>query len=222
MNMKVHGIVFDLYGTLVYAEKPISFEDLSSILLENGYEVYAQELRAAYLYVLFVDYPREKYSNFEEFFRKVCDRLYIKVDNESLKKIVSFYSRTRNKFFPEVLEVLEELKNKDLKMAVVTSVPLFAIQDILSTLKKYMTVVTSRDTGCVKPNPRMFTYALSTLSLRPEEVLSVGDDYYLDLAIPRKMGMKTALVARGYSVIPYRFSCDFILNDLKDLLRYLD
>jgi len=219
--VNLHGIIFDLYGTLAYAEKPISFEELSAILIENGYEIYAQELRAAYLYVLFIDYPREKYGNFEKFFRKVCDRLYIEVDCETQRKIIDFHNRTKNRFFPEVLEVLEELNNRGYKMAVVTSTPLFAIQDILPTLRKYMLVVTSRDTGCVKPNPRMFTHALSLLKLHPREVLSVGDDYYLDLAVPKKMGMRTALVTRGYSATVHRFLCDITVNNLKDLLKYL-
>jgi len=218
--MDLRGIIFDLYGTLVYAENPLSFDELSSLLISRGYEVYMQELRAAYLYVIFIEHPREKFQSFKEFFKRVAERLEVGINEDTLREVSELHERTRNKFFPEVLETLEELKKRSLKMALVTSTPRFAFKDIAPILEKYMIIVTSSEAGCVKPNPRIFLKALEHLKLSPIETVSVGDDYSLDIKIPKKLGMKTILVAR-YK-LPLLFAeADIVVKNLKEILDYL-
>jgi len=48
---------------------------MSKFLKAMGYEVYFQEFKAAYEYVIFVDSPKMAIKTYEDFFRQVFKRL---------------------------------------------------------------------------------------------------------------------------------------------------
>lgn len=65
--MPVKAVLFDLYGTLAYAEEEVPDEVASAFLLSRGYEVYPQAFAASWRFVGFVDYPRYGYESWKRF-----------------------------------------------------------------------------------------------------------------------------------------------------------
>jgi putative hydrolase of the HAD superfamily len=51
--------------------------------------------------------------------------------------------------------------------------------------------------GCAKPDPRSYARLAELLTLRPAEILFVGDEPQSDVVGPRAAGMQTAWVNRG-------------------------
>jgi FMN phosphatase YigB (HAD superfamily) len=57
----IKAVLFDLYGTLAYQENPVTNEEVSECLFGRNYEVSPQQLRAAFAFVAFIDYPKHGY-----------------------------------------------------------------------------------------------------------------------------------------------------------------
>lgn len=64
----------------------------------------------------------------------------------------------------------------------------------------FETVVVSADVGHVKPHPKLFDLAVSSMNVRPEATLYVGDNWLGDIQGAKRFGMKAAWI-RQY--IPY-------------------
>jgi 2-haloalkanoic acid dehalogenase type II len=56
--------------------------------------------------------------------------------------------------------------------------------------------------GCAKPDARAYAAVTHALTLRPEEILFVGDEPHADVVGPRAAGMQTVWVNRGRNVWP--------------------
>jgi len=56
--------------------------------------------------------------------------------------------------------------------------------------------------GCAKPDARAYTALAAALTLKPAEILFVGDEPQADVAGPRSVGMQTVWVNRGANEWP--------------------
>jgi pyrophosphatase PpaX len=99
-------------------------------------------------------------------------------------------------------EVLEELRNLNIKTGVVTSkrrvmaergLKLFKLFNLLDVL------ITPEDTEKHKPDPEPVLKACEILGVKPEEALMVGDSHY-DILCGKNAGTQTCLVK--YTVLP--------------------
>jgi pyrophosphatase PpaX len=103
------------------------------------------------------------------------------------------YIANNSNLFDGVPEVLDVLKKKGLKMAIVTTrsrKELLRIMKMLS-IKSYFSAAVSRDdvkTG--KPSPDPVLFALKQLGLRPDETAMVGD-MPTDIEAGKRAGTKT-------------------------------
>jgi putative hydrolase of the HAD superfamily len=79
--------------------------------------------------------------------------------------------------FPEVLDVLEELRARGLRLACVTDngPRIEALHDELGIREFFEVYAISAVLGCTKPDPRMFHHASDGLGLRPEQCFFVDD-----------------------------------------------
>jgi FMN hydrolase / 5-amino-6-(5-phospho-D-ribitylamino)uracil phosphatase len=76
--------------------------------------------------------------------------------------------------------------------------------------------------GCAKPDPRAYTALADRLTLRPAEILFVGDDPHADVAGPRAVGMQTVWVNRGAGVWPDELRpADARIANLGELVKLL-
>jgi HAD superfamily hydrolase (TIGR01662 family) len=105
--------------------------------------------------------------------------------------------------YPETLEVLEALRKRGLRMAIISNAP----GDVPGRLLRadmrrweieqfFDAFVISGDVTCRKPNPEFMWAAARELRVEPEECLVVGDSLRADIAGAGAAGMKSAWVNR--------------------------
>jgi HAD superfamily hydrolase (TIGR01549 family) len=97
--------------------------------------------------------------------------------------------------FPDTHEVMEELRRRDIRIAVVSNIhydirPHFIRHDLDQFVNEY---VLSFELGFQKPDPRMYTTALSLLGVEPHHALMVGDRPELD-AVAVDAGIMTLVL----------------------------
>lgn len=118
---------------------------------------------------------------------------------------VLFRSLTRRQFsvFPDVHRVLERLRTKYRLGLISNAQWVFTEPELeMVDLDRFFPVkVLSSRVGVKKPDPRLFTQAMSALGATPEASLYVGDDPSRDLVGARGVGMRFVLF-RGQDV-PY-------------------
>jgi putative hydrolase of the HAD superfamily len=76
--------------------------------------------------------------------------------------------------------------------------------------------------GCAKPDVRSYECLAKALTLRPAEILFVGDEPHADVVGPRTAGMQTVWVNRAGVVWPDALpAADACISDLAELERLL-
>lgn len=125
--------------------------------------------------------------------------------------------------FPYVREVLAELQQRGIRMAVVTNkmrnTTLMGLK--LCGLDPYMeTIVTVEDVTQPKPHPEPVLKALEILGVKPDEALMVGDSQY-DILSAQEAGVKAAGVSWSLKGEEHlrKFNPDYIIRDMRELLQ---
>ncbi|MGE5246579.1 MAG: HAD family hydrolase [Betaproteobacteria bacterium] len=94
--------------------------------------------------------------------------------------------------------------------------------DELGFAPSLSTVVDSRRVGLFKPDPAIFSYAVSQLGVPPPEALMVGDSFDRDVRPAKTAGLQTAwLEGPGTRVCPDPSLVDFRLASLDALRSHL-
>jgi len=125
-----------------------------------------------------------------------------KADEGILQAGIEAYLKTKPSFikpYPHVLETLEYLKSRDLKLGIITDAPrVKAMQRLegMNIAHFFDLIITSDDTREKKPSVKPFKLAMEKLNLRPEEILFVGDSFIKDMRPTGKLGMKTLRIKR--------------------------
>jgi putative hydrolase of the HAD superfamily len=194
---KVKAVLFDLHGTLVYNEKPVSEAEILEYLSSRGHEVSPQQLKASWSFVAFVDYPRYGYGSWRSFFSRVFWRLKVKVDEETLGKVVKLLDGRPYKLYSDATEAVVKAKEHGFKTAIVTTIAYFQFKEAIRPIRKYFDLImTGYEAGCDKSNPKMYKRILEILKVKPHEAVVVGDDVQLDILLPKSLGINTIFLVR--------------------------
>jgi putative hydrolase of the HAD superfamily len=98
--------------------------------------------------------------------------------------------------FEDVHPVLEELRRRELRIAVVSN----GIRDLTEFVAHHRldvdAIVDSRSHGRVKPHPTIFQAALVALGVTAEDAVMVGDSLEEDIEGARALGMRAILIDR--------------------------
>lgn len=192
------AVLFDLHGTLAFMKDYVDNKEVSSLLVSRGYEVHPQELRSAWGFVVFIDYPKFGYDNYEAMLRKMFARLEVKIDDQTLKDVAKLYEKNVFELYSDAPGAVRRAKEFGLKTAIVTTTPRFWFEkDVKQILGCIDFVCTGYEAGCEKSNPKMYRTIIERFEVSPQEAIVVGDDIDLDILIPRKLGMKTILLNRS-------------------------
>lgn len=102
--------------------------------------------------------------------------------------------------YPEVSEVLQELKRRGLKIGVISNWYEEEIHCVLEKAeleKGFFDIIVGVDTiKKVKPSPDIFEYAVNKLAVKPEETIFVGDNLEADYYGAEKAGIHALLIDR--------------------------
>jgi HAD superfamily hydrolase (TIGR01509 family) len=100
--------------------------------------------------------------------------------------------------YPEVPDVLNDLKAIGVRMAVVSDNQpgLESLHDGLGIAHFFEAYAISAELGCIKPDPRMYAHASDSLGLDPAECLFVDDVPRLVIAGPRSRAVAPSITQR--------------------------
>jgi len=124
-------------------------------------------------------------------------------DEEVFKECSEIYRSTKLEnieLYTGVVDVLDRVREKGLKIALVTDAEKFNAMDRLEKvglLDYFETVVTFDDTGKKKPDLEPFLYCLDEMGLEPKEVVLVGDSLDRDVVPGKEIGMLTVHAKYG-------------------------
>lgn len=128
--------------------------------------------------------------------------------------------------FEHVPEVIDELKQRNIMMGIVTTKQRNTVEMGLKLcgLDRYMqAVVTIQDVENPKPHPEPVLKAMSLLEAEKESTLMVGDSRY-DIEAGQRAGIDSAGVSWSMKGEEYlrSFSPTYMLKDMRDLLGIVE
>ena len=235
--MKIKHIFFDLDHTLWDFEKnsKISLEELfQEYLIDFGinfkifYEVYKKINND-----LWEKYREGKISkNFlrDSRFEKVLN--FFSIYDKSLSfKLANFYVKNTPKkkyVFPNCHSVLDNLYEK-YNLHIITNgfkeVQYTKLKN--SNLMKYFDkIITSESAGYLKPDRRIFDYALNLLGIDVKECIMIGDNPHIDCLSAESIGIRSILFTpskikfNDYNESEIR-KIKYKISDLNELLKIL-
>ncbi|BAB67738.1 HAD family hydrolase [Sulfurisphaera tokodaii] len=177
--MKYKAVLVDFGNTLV-GFKPVFYEKVYQVLKDNGYDLDLRKVFRAYAKAMgMINYPDE--DGLEHVDPK--DFLYILgiyPSERLVKELKEADIRDGEAFlYDDTLEFLEGLKSNGYKLALVSNASP-RVKTLLEKfdLKKYFDALAlSYEIKAVKPNPKIFGFALAKVGY---PAVHVGDIYELD------------------------------------------
>lgn len=218
------AVLFDLGDTLVKTADMIGA--YQRILEAYGIHCTREELTAAHVdagRLLGLDYMT---SMLDEYWVKrntmFLEHLSI-LGKESLARTIAeqWWDYSDVALYSDVKEMLDRLKQRGIKMGIITNALQTDLEKILSKTNLnpnyFKIVVTINTIYRMKPELEIFHYALNILSVGPQEALFVGDTVEYDYDGAKKAGLKALLIDRCGKI-----SGDYEkIRDLREILAFI-
>ena len=216
------AVIFDIDNTLLdlMRMKDYCIDASIDAMIDAGFNIPKKKavkiFRAMYIKNI------EDQQIFQKFLRKVTG----KVDPKILAHAILAYRRVKAGFlttYPETKPTLIALKEKGLKLAVVSDAPRLQAWLRLCALSLddfFDVIVTYDDTKSRKPSKKPFLKALKVLKIKPKDALMVGDWIERDIVGAKKVGMKTAFAKYGNTNSSKGIKkADYVLTKISDLQK---
>jgi putative hydrolase of the HAD superfamily len=230
----IKAVFFDLYHTLVHYEPPQ--EELEAKALKDfGIDVSPEVLRRPlvtaneFIYQEIIRRPlsqrsqEEKMALYAQYQRIVLKEAGVEASEKLVLALLGRMQQAKMKLvlFDDVAPALDKLKARGLILGLISNVErdITATLDELGLTSWLDVVVTSQDSGFVKPRPEIFQEALKRAKLQPSEAMYVGDQYQVDVIGANKAGMKGVLLDR-YGYFEDKTDCPRI-RSLNELVEHL-
>lgn len=197
----IKAIIFDLDNTLIdfMRFKRVSCEQAVDAMIDAGLKL--PKIKAMEeIYRIYDEKTMEDPLIFQHFLRKVTGS----VDYRKLAYAINAYRTARTAVltpFPGTKRTLIKLKEKGLRLAIVSDAPKLKAWLRLSAMKIddfFDVVVALEDTGRLKPSSLPFKAALRDLNVKPEECIMVGDMPSRDMKGAKALGIKTCFAEYGF------------------------
>lgn len=183
------AVIFDLYDTLVYI--PESKWPLLEFFSDAG-------LSQEEIAVAFHNFVCADYDGFGQFMQEHYPAItHDPAPYEAADKAKVDFSKIL--YFEETFTVLTKLKEKGLRLALVSNVSTAykAAFHKLDLASYFDVIVLSSDLGFAKPDKEIYLHALQQLSIAPEEAIMIGDMELPDCDAPRALGIQGYLLDRN-------------------------
>jgi putative hydrolase of the HAD superfamily len=234
--MKIRGIIFDLYGTLIDIETDESMEEIyraiAHFLTYKGIYIHRGEVRDLYYELL----KQEKEKRREEYpeirvqaiWEAFLARHGLEAGSVSYELAVTLaclyrgVSRKRLRLYPSVKRVLDELRPRYRMGIVSDSQPCWALPEMraLGLGTYFDPVIMSADYGFRKPDARLIKKALDLMGVTSSEVLFVGNDMYRDIHGAGQLNIKTIFLSSNQGRQSYsQTTADYVAAEFEDVLK---
>ena len=210
--MNIRGLIFDINGTLIDIHTNEAYDEIyrviSNLLSYQGISLSADHIRDLYYQIMKEQRlsSKENHSEFDavgifqEIMKRYATDFTRKLPAEKraqlplfLAEVYRAVSRFRLQPYPDVVEVLTELRPRYLLAALSDGQSAYAAPELQAAglLDFFNPVIVSGDLGYRKPDVRIFENVLSGMKLKPSEVLFIGNDMYRDIFGAKQLGLKT-------------------------------
>ncbi len=218
----IKAVIFDLDNTLIdfMRMKRISCDAAVSAMIGAGLKV-DKDKAITRLFALYDKHGLEESKIFQKFLKNLTKT----VDYKILASGIVAYRRVRTGFlepYPHVVDVLLELKRRDIKLAIISDAPRLKAWIRLVSMKInsfFDVVITFDDTKEMKPSIKPFNLAFEMLKLKPDECLMVGDRPERDILGAKKAGMSTCFAKYGNPKT--HTVSDYEIDDIQELLEII-
>jgi putative hydrolase of the HAD superfamily len=146
------------------------------------------------------------------------DRAYKAIDHFFYDKSAACFDRIP--LYPHVVETLDLLRAAGLKLGALSDFPCERKIKLMKLHSRFDTVLTSEETGLVKPDRASFDLMAQRLGVRNDQILYVGNSEAYDVTGARAAGMQTALITRSAKARATT-KADFVFYDFRDLGTYI-
>ncbi len=241
--MDIRALIFDINGTLIDIETDERMEQayraIAHFLTYQGITLHRWEALNLYFQIMKEQFERST-EIFPEFdvvavWREILKRQGSDVTRSlpprKLQQLPLFLaelqrgiSRKRLSLFPQVLEVLNQLREHYLLAVVSDAQSAWALPELRAVgLHEYFDpVVITGDYGYRKPDARLFQTALDRLQVLPNQAIFIGNDGYRDIFGARQLGIKTILFRHTQDMPrPNEAEPDYIIREFAELTRAL-
>ncbi|HVR17090.1 MAG TPA: HAD-IA family hydrolase [Candidatus Limnocylindrales bacterium] len=210
--MTIKAVFFDAAGTLIKPARSVG-ESYAAIAAKHGKEVSSTNITERFR-TCFDAAPRLAFPSATEDTVAALERdwwkslvaqvfepwsPFVRFEEYFAELFAYFASPNAWTLYPEVLETLTSLKERDLILDVISNFDsrLVRILDGLGAGAQFENIFVSSRVGYAKPDGRIFNVALSYHGLAPVQALHVGDSEINDLRGANQAGLKGILVERG-------------------------
>ncbi|NWF86834.1 HAD-IA family hydrolase [Candidatus Bathyarchaeota archaeon] len=205
---KFKVVLFDLGGTLV---RTVEVQEIYRRILEvYGVQASSEEIAKAHKEnekeFDVKDMIRWKESFWVKWNARVLEKLGINENKEFLARKIDelWWNYAEVEIYSDVSKTLTQLKDKGVKMGIVTNAFEKDYQQILQKLAwtNYFDVAVGIN-ACnkAKPDKAIFLYAVNKLCVCPEEAIFVGDSVKHDYEGAKKAGLKPLIIDREGKVL---------------------
>ena len=139
-------------------------------------------------------------------------------------KEVAPYRTELEKLYEEAPAIIKALSQK-YELGIIAN-QLDGLKERLQTfglLKYFKYIISSWDVQLMKPDIRIFEYALDKANCRPQEACMIGDRLDNDILPAKALGMKTVWIKQGFGALQKPLSkseeADYTINNLAELLK---
>lgn len=209
--MTIKAVFFDAAGTLIKPARSVG-ESYAAIAAKHGKEVSSTNITERFR-TCFDAAPRLAFPGATEDTVAALERdwwkslvaqvfepwsPFVRFEEYFAELFAYFASPNAWTLYPEVLETLTSLKERDLILDVISNFDsrLVRILDGLGAGAQFENIFVSSRVGYAKPDRRIFNAALSYYGLAPAQALHVGDSEINDLSGANQAGLKGILVER--------------------------
>jgi len=207
----IKAVFFDLFHTLIHFHPPRE-EVLAMSLSRRGINAETGKLKRAvvagdeYYYRENARKDSGKHTkadagaSWHEWQSIVLREAGIEPRSELVTDLLADIQRTsyEHVLYNDVLPTLASLSNRGLKLGLISNVNqnIGPLVDQLGLSPYLEVVLTSRDLGVTKPEPRIFQEAVRMVGVMATNVIYVGDQYKIDVLGARGAGLKGLLLDR--------------------------
>lgn len=208
----IKAVFFDLYQTLICYQPPRE-ESLARLLNDFGIEVTPEVLRRPIVVAdefIYQEHSRlpiskrsdeEKRALFAKHQAMLLKEAGIEPTSELIGSILSKMQQIKfsRVLFDDVLPVLTKLKENGLILGLISNVDsdITPLLDKLGLSQLLHVVVTSQETGYMKPQPKIFKEAARQAGIKVSKAMYIGDQYQIDVLGAKKAGMQGVLLDRN-------------------------
>ena len=145
-----------------------------------------------------------------------------KIIPELINQFLEYYESNctkKTKLYPNILEILKSLKEKEIKICICTNKRQYLAEKIIKELQIddfFDVVVGSQKSIQLKPSTEMLEIFLKKLLLKPKDVIFIGDSTK-DIIPANILGMTSVFVKYGYGKIKESNKADFQISNAKEL-----